>query len=95
MIKLGANSVLFAGYDLETAMQHIARAGYDGVELSAIKGMCEHLELDNYQPQVGPIKEWAEHYGLELLAMEVAALDEERLLKAYGAAAELGIPRRI
>ena len=47
MIKLGANSVLFAGFDLETAMKHIHMAGYDGVELSAIKGMCEHLELDN------------------------------------------------
>ena len=27
MIKLGANSVLFAGYGLETAMQYIAAAG--------------------------------------------------------------------
>ena len=43
MIHLGANSVLFAGFDLETAMRHIHLAGYDGVELSAIKGMCEHL----------------------------------------------------
>jgi sugar phosphate isomerase/epimerase len=92
MIKLGANSVLFAGYDLETAMKHIAQAGYDGVELSAIKGMCEHLELDNYQAQVAQIKELSEQYGLELLAMEEAALDEERLLKAYEAAVALGIP---
>ncbi len=92
MIKLGANSVLFAGYDLETAMKHIAAAGYDGVELSAIKGMCEHLELDNWQAQANQIKELAEKYELELLAMEEAALDEERLIKAYEAGAEIGIP---
>ena len=59
MIKLGANSVLFAGYGLETAMQYIAAAGYDGVELSAIKGMCEHLELDRYGEQVTQIREWS------------------------------------
>ncbi len=92
MIKLGANTVLFAGYDLETAMQHLAWAGYDGVELSAIKGMCEHLALDEYQNQVAQIRELAEKYKLELLAMEVASLDEGRLLKAYEAAAALGIP---
>ena len=92
MIKLGANSVLFAGYDLETAMQHIAWAGYDGVELSAISGMCEHLELDSYQTQVGRIRDLAEKHELELLAMEEAGLEEERLLKAFDAAAALGIP---
>ena len=59
MIHLGANSVLFAGFDLETAMRHIHLAGYDGVELSAIKGMCEHLELDNWQAQANQIKELA------------------------------------
>ena len=92
MIKLGANSVLFAGYDLETAMKHIAWAGYDGVELSAIKGMCEHLELDNFRARVPEIRNLAEKYGLELLAMEEAALDLERLALAFEAAAELGIP---
>ena len=76
MIKLGANSVLFAGFDLETALKHIAWACYDGVELSAIKGMCEHLELDNWQAQVNQIKELSEQYNLELLSMEEAALDE-------------------
>ena len=92
MIKLGANSVLFAGFDLETALKHIAWAGYDGVELSAIKGMCEHLELDNWQAQVNQIKELSEQYNLELLSMEEAALDEERLEKAFAAGADIGIP---
>lgn len=92
MIKLGANTVLFAGYDVATAMEHIAWAGYDGVELSAIKGMCEHLDLDNYGGQVADIKELAQKFELDLLAMEVASLNEDRLIRAYSAADALGIP---
>jgi sugar phosphate isomerase/epimerase len=83
---------LFAGFDLETAMKHLSWAGYDGIELSAIKGMCEHLVLDEHQGQVTRIKELAAQYQLELLAMEVASLEEERLQKAFAAAAALGIP---
>ena len=92
MIKLGVNSVLFRDYDFATAVKYIAECVYDGVEISAIKGMCEHLDLDRYESPVDQIKEWAEQYGLELLAMEEAALDEERLQRAYEAAAALGIP---
>ena len=46
---LGANSVLFGGYPLETAFRYLAMAGYDGIELSAIDGMSEHLVLDRWQ----------------------------------------------
>jgi sugar phosphate isomerase/epimerase len=92
MIKLGVNSVLFNGHDLDTAMKHIAWAGYDGVELSAIQGMCEHLDLDRWEEQVGEIRSLAGTYGLELLSMEEARLDEERLAKAFAAAQALGVP---
>jgi sugar phosphate isomerase/epimerase len=92
MIRLGANSVLFGGFDLETAMKHIAWAGYDGIELSAIKGMCEHLNLDTWKQDAPTIRQMAADYGLELQAMEEAALDPDRLSVAFEAAAELGIP---
>lgn len=92
MIKLGVNSVLFSGYDFETAVKHIALAGYDGVEVSAIKGMCEHLELDRWQEQASELKQIVSDFGLEFLAMEVASLDEDRLMKAFEAGAEIGIP---
>ncbi|MEE2659896.1 MAG: sugar phosphate isomerase/epimerase [Candidatus Latescibacterota bacterium] len=92
MIKLGANTVLFAGFDLRTAMEHLAWAGYDSAELSAIKGMCEHLILDNFQSQVDDIHALSEDLDLELTAMEVASLDEERLSKAFEAGAALSIP---
>jgi len=92
MIKLGVNSVLFNPHDLATAMRQIAWAGYDGVELSAIKGMCEHLELDRWEEQVDDIKSLAAETGLELLSMEEAGLDGDRLRRAFEAARALGIP---
>lgn len=92
MVELGVNSVLFGGFDFSTACKYIALAGYDGVEISAIKGMCEHLELDRWQEQALTIKKIAEDNGLKILSMEVASLDEDRLTKAFEAGAEIGIP---
>ncbi|NLE66534.1 MAG: sugar phosphate isomerase/epimerase [Lentisphaerae bacterium] len=92
MIKLGVNSVLFQGHDIATAMKHIAWAGYDGVEISAIKGMCEHIDLDNWRQQAGGIKSLAAENGLALLSMEVASLDEGRLIPAFEACQAMGIP---
>jgi len=92
MIRLGVNSVLFGGFDFATAAKHIKMAGYDGVEMSAIKGMCEHLELDRWREQAAEIKQIVSDNGLQLLSMEEAALDEDRLMKAFEAGAEIGIP---
>ncbi|MDM5338572.1 sugar phosphate isomerase/epimerase [Fictibacillus enclensis] len=92
MIKLGVNSVLFKDFDFETAAMHIALAGYDGIEIAAIKGMCEHLELERWEEQSSIIRQIADKYGLELLSMEVASLDEQRLEKAFEAAASMKIP---
>ena len=92
MIKLGVNTVLFTGSDLKTAVRHIARAGYDGVELSALKGMCEHLELDRWEQQADEIKSILADHGMAPLSMEEAALDAERLKKAFAAAQAIGIP---
>ena len=33
-MKLGANSVLFGGYDMEAAFKYLAMSGYDGIEIS-------------------------------------------------------------
>lgn len=91
-MKLGANTVLFGGFDLETAFRYLAMAGYDGVELSAISGMSEHLVLDRWReiaPQVGRL---SREYGLELLAMEQPSRDPEVMERAMQAAVELGVP---
>lgn len=91
-MKLGANSVLFGGYDMETAFKHLAMAGYDGIEISAIEGMSEHLVLDRWQEQAENIRTLAQTYGLELLAMEQPSQDAAKMEQAIEAAAEIGIP---
>lgn len=91
-MKLGVNSVLFGGFDMETAFKQIAMAGYDGIELSAIDGMSEHLVLERWQELVPPIKTYAKSYGLALLAMEQPSQDVKKMELAFQSAAELGIP---
>ena len=92
MIKLGVNTVLFGRHDFRTAMEHIKWAGYDGAEISALQGMCEHLCLDNWKNQAAEIGAIVEDLELPLTAMEEAAQDEDRLMMAFEAGAEIGIP---
>ncbi|CAG7617505.1 sugar phosphate isomerase/epimerase family protein [Paenibacillus allorhizosphaerae] len=92
MIKLGVNTVLFKEFDFATAVKHIALSGYDGVEVSAIKGMCEHLVLDEWEKQAAEFRQIVSDHGVQFLSMEVASLDETRLLRAFEAGAEIGIP---
>lgn len=92
MIKPGVNSVLFKNYTFAEAARAVSMAGYDCIEISAIKGMCEHLDLDSYKTKKAEIKAITEEFGLEIISSEVASLDPERLEKAFEAAAELGIP---
>ncbi len=91
-MRLGANSVLFGGYDLETAFRVLALAGYDGIELSAIDGMSEHLVLDRWRELAPHIRSLAQTYNLELLAIEQPSQEAEVMERAFQAAAELGIP---
>ncbi len=91
-MKLGANSVLFGGFDMETAFRCIKMAGYDGIEVSAIGGMSEHLVIDRWQECAPEVKELAARYELELLAMEQPSQDPEVMEKAMQAAVETGIP---
>lgn len=91
-MKLAVNSVLFGKFDFATACRHIKAAGYDGVEISAIKGMCEHLKLDDWQTQAADLRKISADHNLPFVAMEEAALNEERLKKAIEAGAEIGIP---
>ncbi len=91
-MKLGANSVLFGAFDMEAAFKYTAMAGYDGIELSAIPGMSEHLVLERWKELAPVIKGLSATYGLELLAMEQPSQDPERMETAFRAAVELGVP---
>jgi sugar phosphate isomerase/epimerase len=91
-MKLGANSVLFGGFDMETAFRYTAMSGYDGIELSAIDGMSEHLVLSRWRELVPEVKRLAAEYGLELLAMEQPSQAPAIMEEAFKAAVEIGIP---
>lgn len=91
-MKLGANSVLFGAFDMETAFKYTAMAGYDGIELSAIGGMSEHLVIDRWRTLVPEIKRLSQDYGLALLAMEQPSQDPAVMEQAFQAAVETGIP---
>lgn len=91
-MKLGCNTVLFGGYDLETALRCIAWAGYEAAELSAIAGMVEHLKIDQGPEHVAEVKGLADRYGLALTAVEAATTDPDRLTKILRLAAAVGIP---
>lgn len=93
MIKLGVNSVLFKEFDFATAARHIALSGFDGVEISAIQGMCEHLDLSRWKEQAAELRSIVQENGLGFLSMEFGSVkDEQRLINALEAAAEIGIP---
>ena len=91
-MKLGANSVLFGGFDMETAFRCIKMAGYDGVEVSAIDGMSEHLVIGRWKECAPKVKELSKTYELELLAMEQPSQDPKVMEEAMQAAVETGIP---
>jgi sugar phosphate isomerase/epimerase len=91
-MKLGANSVLFGAFDLEAAFKYTAMAGYDGIELSAIEGMSEHLVLARWREIAPAISRLSKDYGLALLAMEQPSQDPAIMERAFQAAVEIGIP---
>ncbi len=91
-MKLGANTVLFGGHSMRTAFEGIAMAGYDGVELSAIDGMSEHLVLERWHELAPEIRDLSEEYELELLAIEQPSHDPVKMDQACAAASALDIP---
>ena len=91
-MKLGVNSVLFGGHDLETAFKYTAACGYDGIEVSAIDGMSEHLVLDRWREIAPRLKALSAQYNLPMLAMEQPSQDPQKMEAAMQAAVEAGIP---
>ena len=92
MIKLGVNSVLYKAFSFAEAARAIKLAGYDGVEISAIHEMCEHLDVNNWQAQKNELIGVMEENELEFLSTEVGLTDRDRLSKAFEACAAIGIP---
>ena len=91
MIEYGCNTVLFKKYSLDTAVAALKKIGYDGIEISAIGGMCDHLNPGN-RAEAAYVKAVMEKYGMKMLSCEAATHDIERLKKIFAVSAEVGIP---
>ncbi|HLH80459.1 MAG TPA: sugar phosphate isomerase/epimerase, partial [Chthonomonas sp.] len=48
-MELGCSTLLYGGFPVEVALEHISRAGYRAIELAAIPGMGDHLSQEVYQ----------------------------------------------
>ena len=83
-MKIGFNSVLFGGHDIETAFKYAAVCGYDGIEISAIAGMSNHM--------IGPValKQLSAKYNVPILAMEQPSQDPATMEAAFQAAVAMG-----
>ena len=91
-MKLGVNSVLFGGYDMEAAFKWAKTCGYDALEISAIEGMSEHLVLDRWKELAPLIRQLSKTYELPVQAMEQPSQDHAVMETAFQAAVEIGIP---
>ena len=59
---LAGHTNSFHTYSREEALAGIAEAGYRTVELTAVEGWTEHVDLD---ADTGELRARLEHYGLE------------------------------
>ena len=91
-MKLGFNSVLFGGHDVEVAFKYAQLCGYDGIEISAIDGMSEHLVIDRWREFAPRLKELSKQYNMPITAIEQPSQDAAKMDNAFAACAEIGIP---
>jgi sugar phosphate isomerase/epimerase len=97
-MKLGCGTVLFNQLDLYGALQHIAWAGYQGVELACMANMAQHIELNTRKTYIDEVKAIAKKHGLELFAIEAffgtQPEDEKikQMTKVFDIARELSVP---
>lgn len=91
-MQLGCNTVLFGDASLGTALDQITWAGYEHVELAAVKGMCEHVHPDLDAAAISGIQQAVADRGLTATAIEVGVPDRTRLERIFAIAADLDIP---
>src|ERR671933_1270303 len=91
------STIIFKPYSLEEALRGLAEAGFENVEIGAVKGFLEHLDPDDLTPQtIGAARAALERHGLRVVSMSGHAqlhTDEgkERLRRVLHAGQELGI----
>ncbi len=91
------STICFKPHSLEEALRGLAEAGFENVEIGAVKGFLEHLDPDDLSPRVlGETRAALERHGLRVVSMSGHAqlhTDEgrDRLRRVLHAGKELGI----
>jgi sugar phosphate isomerase/epimerase len=92
-MKLGCSTLLYGGYDLDTAIAGLREAGYEAVELGAIPGMGEHLRPGEAPATYVAIRDKLAAAGLALDAVACSGLlGTARLEPLLAAASAVGAP---
>jgi sugar phosphate isomerase/epimerase len=96
-MELGCSTILYGGYPLDTALDHVKRAGYKAIELCAIPGMAEHLSDAASLDELRQVRRKVHDRGLaiESVGASTNVLDPERRARferLIQAAGVLGAP---
>jgi sugar phosphate isomerase/epimerase len=88
------SSIIFLPYTLEEALRGLAEAGFEHVEIGAVKGFIEHLDPD--EPDVEGCRRLLAEHGLTCVSMSGHAplhqeIGKRRLTNVLRAGQELGI----
>ena len=91
------STICFKPYSLEEALRGVAAAGFENVEIGAVKGFLEHLDPDSLgADEIDGTRRLLERYGLRCVSMSGHAplhqeLGRARLRNVLRAGTELGI----
>lgn len=92
-MKFGCSSLLFGGFDLETAIEGIRQAGYEAIELASIPGMGEHFKAGAASSAYVEIRAQLEAAGLHLESVACSgALGTDRFQPLMAAASAMRAP---
>ena len=91
------STICFKPYTLEEALRGLSEAGFENVEIGAVKGFLEHLDPDLIGPrEIDETRRLLDRFGLRCVSLSGHAqlhLDEGigRLRNVLGAGEELGV----
>jgi L-ribulose-5-phosphate 3-epimerase len=67
--QLAALTNTYHGYSLEDALAGIEAAGFENVELAAVRGWTEHVLLDADEAEINRVKNLTREHGLEIVSV--------------------------
>ncbi len=94
-MQLGCSTILYGGYDLDTALDGIQKAGYRAIELCALPNMADHFKEGHPDDYYHIVNKKVADRGLEIESIGASSnlLDQgsrDRFLRLMESASKLG-----